>query len=363
MTINISGFDPRFFDANYTLYYDETNNTKRFIIRENCFNVDANTHFVLGGIEAHNDITFDELKNLFQLQKNVIEVKSHHIYHGGFADCLNSVKLTPFLDLILCNGWHIHFQTLNLLYFSIVDIIDSIDESDLLEWPILFNVKSMLYKVVKADVVASIAIFNKYFYPDIKNTSIGKAFLQDFIDLSINYKSKCDPAYIKYLEILISLLKSGQKQDELIFIQNEKEKVLIDQFSAFYLHEVYMFKNSRIIFDNEDDIRNIICTNSIEVDGAVVTNYRFVDSKDNVMIQLSDIAVGIISKYLHAIDYEEDAIDISIAAFNDRQKENFLKLNRILKCSMDYNPVFIHQISSIEEHQILLRLIERYGVN
>ena len=80
MTINISGFDPRFFDANYTLYYDETNNTKRFIIRENCFNVDANTHFVLGGIEAHNDITFDELKNLFQLQKNVIEVKSHHIY-------------------------------------------------------------------------------------------------------------------------------------------------------------------------------------------------------------------------------------------------------------------------------------------
>lgn len=124
-----------------------------------------------------------------------------------------------------------------------------------------------------------------------------------------------------------------------------------------------MFKNSRIIFDNEDDIRNIICTNSIEVDGAVVTNYRFVDSKDNVMIQLSDIAVGIISKYLHAIDYEEDAIDISIAAFNDRQKENFLKLNRILKCSMDYNPVFIHQISSIEEHQILLRLIERYGVN
>ena len=46
------GIDQSSFDVATNLYYDETGNIKKFIIREESFNVDADTHFVLGGMKV-----------------------------------------------------------------------------------------------------------------------------------------------------------------------------------------------------------------------------------------------------------------------------------------------------------------------
>lgn len=55
-------------------------------------------------------------------------------------------------------------------------------------------------------------------------------------------------------------------------------------------------------------------------------------------------------------------LDAVVTEFNDVQKENFRKLNKILKESRDFNQVFFHQTTSIEYHGLLNDCIDKYGV-
>ena len=48
--------------------------------------------------------------------------------------------------------------------------------------------------------------------------------------------------------------------------------------------------------DNEIDIIYDFKKNPVSVDGKILNNYIFVDSKTDTMVQLSDVAVGIVSK-------------------------------------------------------------------
>lgn len=94
----VQGIDPKYLDVCTNLFYDETGNVKKFIVREDSFNVDADTHFVLGGIACEEIIEFEELKTRFAVQKSVSEeIKSKHIYSGTFELCLKSAKNGTFL--------------------------------------------------------------------------------------------------------------------------------------------------------------------------------------------------------------------------------------------------------------------------
>lgn len=79
VVLTSQGIAPSFIDKSYFLYYDETNNVKKFRINEEkgIFNVNAHTIFVLGGLEGKGNPSLDDLRIRFKLQKNVLEVKSH----------------------------------------------------------------------------------------------------------------------------------------------------------------------------------------------------------------------------------------------------------------------------------------------
>nr|WP_293107774.1 hypothetical protein [Okeania sp. SIO2F4] len=76
------------FESSFTFYYDETNNIRKFYVKEFDFNVsfnskDFHSNFVLGGLVyegSQPDIKplFDRLK----LQKNIKDVKFQHIAKG-----------------------------------------------------------------------------------------------------------------------------------------------------------------------------------------------------------------------------------------------------------------------------------------
>src|SRR5689334_18368316 len=85
------------FDSSFTFYHDETNNIRKFYIKEYGFNHSFTANFVLGGI-VHEGISPD-IKPLFDklnLQKTIKEVKLKHIAKGEFLDCLKSEKLNYF---------------------------------------------------------------------------------------------------------------------------------------------------------------------------------------------------------------------------------------------------------------------------
>ena len=113
--------------------------------------------------------------------------------------------------------------------------------------------------------------------------------------------------------------------------------------------------------DNEIDIIYDFKKNPVSVDGKILNNYIFVDSKTDTMVQLSDVAVGIVSKYLYFIDqHGTESEKIILESLN--QLRVFRKLNTVLKKSRDFNPLFFNQQTSLEYHGLLNVLVDKYAV-
>lgn len=114
------------FTTPYIFYYDETNNIKTFYVKENDFNYTFTANFVLGGL-LHQGAVSDvqPLIDSFKLQKTAKEVKFKHIAFGDFLDCLKSQKLNLFFRFLKDNDLYVHYSSLNILYWSVVDIVDS----------------------------------------------------------------------------------------------------------------------------------------------------------------------------------------------------------------------------------------------
>jgi len=89
------------FDGAYTFYYDETNNIRKFHIREFDFNSAFTKNFVPGGLVHEGPApNVQPLIDSFKLQNTISEVKFKHIAKGSFPECLQSLKLNLFLKFI-----------------------------------------------------------------------------------------------------------------------------------------------------------------------------------------------------------------------------------------------------------------------
>ena len=131
---------------------------------------------------------------------------------------------------------------------------------------------------------------------------------------------------------------------------DEEDFVLINDFSHFYLRPVYMFKNSRHVFDNEESIAELLSGYKILDGSQEIKNFIFVDSKSNQLTQLSDVLVGLIGKlgsYLNTND--RDKIHSDICSLNQAQGENIDLLLKLIDRSHDKNIGFLHATDSYEE--------------
>ncbi|MGG0285808.1 hypothetical protein ABEY41_11940 [Peribacillus butanolivorans] len=90
--------------------------------------------------------SFDTLKKKLKVQSDLKEIKFKNICGGGsnFLKCISNRKLHDFIDWLLKNDIYVHFKMLDHLYYAIVDIIDSLDVSPLLE----NDLKTSLYQIV-----------------------------------------------------------------------------------------------------------------------------------------------------------------------------------------------------------------------
>ena len=340
------------FDGAYTFYYDETNNIRKFYVKEADFNSSFTENFVLGGL-VHEGSPPDvqPLIDSFKLQKSVKEVKFKHIAKGDFIDCLRSQKLNLFLKYISSSKLYIHYSSLNLLYWSIVDIVDSAiahsEVSQQLGPQFANTLKNDLYKLARIEIDSMISLFHRYGYPNIKKNEV-ISFIEEMSDLFSNYLD--DMEFHFGLESLRQLLKEARKKGSLPFVMDEDDFVLINDFSHFYMRPIYLFSNSTHVFDNEDSIVELLAEYKI-MDGAQeVKNYSFVDSKLNQLTQLSDVLVGLIGKlsgYLNT--NSRDKIYSDFCSLNSVQEENIDLLLGLIDRSHDKNMGFLHATDSYEE--------------
>jgi hypothetical protein len=340
------------FDSAFSFYYDETNNIKKFYVRENDFNYTFTANFVLGGLvhlgQAPN---VQPLIDSFKQQKTAKEVKFKHIASGDFIDCLKSEKLKLFLQFIKDSNLYVHYSSLNILYWSIVDIVDSAivssDSAQKLGPQFANHLKNDLYKLSRLEIDSVIQLFYKYEYPNIKSESI-LPFIEELTSLFDGY---IDTQEFHFgLESLRQILKEARKKGSLPFIMDEDDYILLSDLSQFYLRPIYTFKNSTHIFDNEDSVIEILKDYKILDGQEEIKNYTFVDSQSDQLVQLSDVFVGLMGKltnYLNTSSREK--IDIDFGGLSAIQQINIDLLINIIDKSHNKNIGFLHNTDSYEE--------------
>ena len=131
---------------------------------------------------------------------------------------------------------------------------------------------------------------------------------------------------------------------------DEKDHVLLENFTHFYLAPLYKFKNSNHIFDNENDIQTAIGEHRLLDNGVEFKNYIFEDSQNDVFIQVSDVLVGLVGKMTSFINtHTHREIREEIGRFNDIQLVNLDNYLDLLNKSDFKNKAFLHNVDSYEE--------------
>lgn len=351
---DIAPFDPTVHgtEKKLKIYYDETNNVRKLMLTENGFNVSRYDNFVLGGVavDEEADVTcLEELRNTLKIQSSAPEIKFDLIAKGNFEKILESRKITKFFNFLLSNNIKIHYTNMNILNWSLIDIIDSIVASEeFSEYiPVHRELKNELYRIVTCDLPDFLRLMRSYGYPNID-----RAATSDFIkDVSLFLLKHAHSIQTPATKILREFLLDAQSLTELIFFVDEVPNQLIKGFQHVFLNRIARFSNSVHVFDEEPVIQSAL--DGIRVmDGDRPVDFSFSDSKLVPGIQLSDVVSGFLGKYFSFIERTPPSVlfqkknNLSVV-----QSEN-LKLFRKLTMESDkYSNGLLFKITTLDSER------------
>ena len=335
-------------DDTYTFYYDETNNIRKLYLTDTGLNVTQADNFVLAGIlhkGIQHNADFSVLFEALNLQKTAKELKLKHIAKGTFIDMLKSQKLCTVLKWLSENGFYIHYFNLNLIYWSIVDIVDSMIGE--LNHPFFIMnhmaIKSDFYSLVENDRDDFLKNLSDFNYPDVDRDRS-----DDFCCWLIYFVGK-NSSNLPHVnaKVLNDLVNESLSIDDLPFISGFHGKHLIDDFMVFYLRSIYLFKNSKHIFDEEGQIEDSIKGFQLTDDGVLIQNYNFVRSHDHKEIQVSDIIAGFLGKYFTYLkDVSDEQLNADRKGLNSHQLKTLSELKKIIDVSDELSTGFFNVVSS-----------------
>ncbi|RGJ70843.1 hypothetical protein DXD51_05460 [Eubacterium sp. TM05-53] len=129
-----NGISP--FEEEMTFYYDESGNCRKFCLTKTGFNSDdaLKGDFVLAGV-AHEGKSFNidipALYAALDFKEGQKELKFKHLFLNSkdFMTFIGSKRATGFLNWLNKSGLYIHYSAVNNLFYSVVDIVDSLWET------------------------------------------------------------------------------------------------------------------------------------------------------------------------------------------------------------------------------------------
>ncbi|SOB92570.1 DUF3800 domain-containing protein [Pseudobutyrivibrio ruminis] len=335
-------------EENLHFYYDESNNCRKFWIdsEKGDFNHNPEADFVLAGIACEEElqIPFSELIERFRLQKNVTELKSKSLFKGkDFLGCMEVRYTAALFKLIDDYDLYVHYKHINNFFYTIVEIMDSItDPEEIAEFGFdYFQLKSTLYNMLVPNISAVKEVMIKYHYPSIKKEEIGNFCTALLSTMEIRFNQSPDEKFLS------GVLKRASGREELLFIQDEEEYLLQEDFSLFYAEPILKFTKSYHHFDEELSIQEKIL-DIVNMYSSNLTNYEFVNSKDNTMVQISDLVAGIMGRFFLFINATQSAdFRRIIRGLSDVQLVNCCKLNELISKSDMRNKGLLHSITAI----------------
>lgn len=350
----------------YTMYYDESNNCLKFKFKDvgGELNVDYTEDYVLAGVAFEGTeppIDIDTVFSKLHLQKSITDVKLKHLIGKvpegmhKFLHALNSAKVESVLiDLLAVDNLYIHWSAINLLYYALVDIVDSV-----LSIPAYHNeIKNVLFKYAKRDENYILPLLAQYNYPNIDPCKI-----RDYCFGMVEWIESIVPDNGKdefFLEFLRQELKASGKKENLPFLIDNEDHVLIDGFSSDYMSRMGIFQGSTHIFDEISEVQEALERHPIN--GKYMFNradFHFEKSHNSKWLQLCDIIAGIMASFFtfaNRVTVEEFVPLIGI--LTEQQKRNLALLHRLMKKSTDKNMFFAQKSNVFSQTEICV-LIEK----
>lgn len=340
-------------DGVYSFYYDETNNVRKLHLTPDGMNVRRPDCFVLGGIVyggPPRSIDLSGLRKLLRLQPSVKEIKLKHLGSGDFLDLLGSEKIALFLEWLTRQGFLVHYQVTDLLYWSVVDIVDSIltevDEPQLtaLHLPL----KDSLYTILRDDVDCTAELLGRYNYPDVGRDRRA-TFVEELLDLA-EHSAHLLEHFSFYM--LKGLLQMARRLDSLPYLEDETPNVLIDGFGTFFSNRLVLFKNAEHVLDDERQIEAYLEGLELCNGDTPLRHFRFANSQTEAGIQLSDPVAGLLGKLFSYLNNAPlDVVEDDVAGLSARQQRSLKLLAGLLDRSTDECPAFAQYVISIEDQR------------
>lgn len=331
----------------YTFFYDETNNIRKLYIDNQSFNSEPSI-FALGGIVCNSKnpvFNKENLRAILGIQPSANEIKRKHLVQGNFEEIICSSKINLFLQWMLDNNFLIHYSIIDTLYWSIVDIIDSIIEPQNPLFQYSNALKANLLVIAKENLSHTASIFDKYRYPaiELKNKD---SFLNELISTIEN--SVLLENFQKMM--LKGVLELGKKLSSLPFIEGHKEEKLINNFSCFYFQQLILFENSTHIFDEEPSIQEIFNSNDFYLINLKKRTYLFQNSKNEFGIQISDVIIGLIGKMFSYLNTSSNKdINQLKNKLSQLNCSNLSLLRQLILNSEKTNKAFLHTLISTDD--------------
>lgn len=359
----------------YFILYDESNNDRLIRIENGRLNTEINTDkkynpiFVIGGVayKKNNNVDFDSLKGVLNLQSNIKEMKFIHIAKGTFDGVLNSEKLKKFLKWLLDNDLYIHYSVMNTLYWASVDIIDDVheflkckgfrlgfkndsnpfyDDSDM-----RLNVdylKNALYTYIQLDKHVFLSLLSSFQYPDISEGSESRFIrgLYKIIRNKVNglRRESSNSIELHWLNSLLDVLKRCKDMSDLTLTKEKQPNILIKDFVDFYFNRLIVFPKSEHLFDEEKTIMEKL-GRLVELSAQEeVGNYDFIKS-DYYPIQVADVVAGLFrTLFVFLDDKNLEEIKEFKKNINPRQKECLELLKLLINKSDDETQGFFFKV-------------------
>jgi len=239
------------------------------------------------------------------------------------------------------------------LYFALVDIVDS-----MMEIPYMLNeIKNILYKYVRLELDCFLEFLARYSYPNIKKEKV-----EDFCEEFISWIESIEPESHEdefCLEFLRQGAKSSKKSGNLLYLTENRDNLLIENFVPIYASRLGEFPSSTIHFDkcaiaeeNIDIFANAFCD-------VKTPAYDFLVSTNNRWIQICDFVSGIIAALLAFINENNiDEIDAKIKSFDETQKYNLKLLMQLIRRSSTKNKYFDHMSCNYEQGKRIAYIID-----
>lgn len=343
----------------YTVYADESNNMRKVRIKDSTKDELKYKFFVIGGIIVPDNFDLNKVKDLYDKSEGFPENDAKYKFFshskGKIEDALSYDRFYRLFDFLIKNDIYIHLNIFNYWYYAIADIVDSLYVDD--EFDIIKNrfLKAGMYEGLILQYDEMYELLKKYNFPDIPKTC-ERDFLSGIRNIllkSLNSNFRVGDELYEPIKEAIELIDKNSL-DELVFIQDETPLEITASLLNVYAQSAYAFKLNGMIFDDEKIIESQMEQQAIKDE----LNCKFIDSKDNIAIQISDAIAGFAARY-----YEMAVDENRVGDFCDKLKTGSIELKTIKKfqelLDLSHMKYELSHISVMSDHEIAS--IERFN--